>query len=168
MPWPSAYNKLGSTVGPNVTCPKQFLDKLYKRAFLGLQEFGLILNNLFLCAYSRKMLVRRIRPALSAGARALSSFLSDTDTHTNTNTTSANIINTRGGEVCGGGRGSLVRRLLSLKYSKKSAVVTLTEWSQEGNRLQKYQINRIVRELRKYKRYKHALEVSKAELVIAV
>ncbi|KAJ3698944.1 hypothetical protein LUZ61_002649 [Rhynchospora tenuis] len=100
------------------------------------------------------MLVRRIHPALSTGARALSSYLPHTTT-----VTSANTYQTNNGGVGGGGRGTLRRRLLDLTYDKRSAVVVLTQWSKEGKRVQKYQLNRVVRELRKYKRYKHALEI---------
>ncbi|GKE14379.1 hypothetical protein Tco_1421956 [Tanacetum coccineum] len=60
-----------------------------------------------------------------------------------------------------GGRDTLGRRLLSLVYTKRSAVITVKKWKEEGHVVQKYELNRIVRELRKLKRYKHALEVSK-------
>ncbi|KAL6008543.1 hypothetical protein ACLOJK_034056 [Asimina triloba] len=61
----------------------------------------------------------------------------------------------------GGGRASdtIGRRLLTLIFAKRSAVITLNKWAEEGKPLSKYQLNRVVRELRKYKRYKHALEV---------
>ncbi|XP_008790994.1 pentatricopeptide repeat-containing protein At4g02820, mitochondrial [Phoenix dactylifera] len=59
----------------------------------------------------------------------------------------------------GGGSDTLGRRLLSLIYPKRSAVVVLRKWAEEGKRVQKYQLNRVVRELRKYKRFKHALEI---------
>ncbi|CAL0316159.1 unnamed protein product [Lupinus luteus] len=60
----------------------------------------------------------------------------------------------------GGGGDTLGRRLLSLVYPKRSAVVTINKWKEEGRPLpQKYQLNGIVRELRSSKRYKHALEV---------
>jgi len=59
----------------------------------------------------------------------------------------------------GGGRDTLGRRLLSLVYSKRSAVIAIRKWKEEGHTVRKYELNRIVRELRKLKRYKHALEV---------
>ncbi|KAJ0453805.1 putative tetratricopeptide-like helical domain superfamily [Helianthus annuus] len=59
----------------------------------------------------------------------------------------------------GGGRDTLGRRLLSLVYTKRSAVVAIKIWKEEGHVVRKYELNRIVRELRKLKRYKHALEV---------
>jgi hypothetical protein len=59
----------------------------------------------------------------------------------------------------GGGRDTLGRRLLSLVYRKRSAVITIRKWKEEGHTVRKYELNRIVRELRKLKRYKHALEV---------
>ncbi|KAK7277645.1 hypothetical protein RJT34_22660 [Clitoria ternatea] len=59
-----------------------------------------------------------------------------------------------------GGRDTLGRRLLSLVYPKRSAVIAINKWKEEGHAPpRKYQLNRIVRELRKSKRYKHALEV---------
>ena len=59
----------------------------------------------------------------------------------------------------GGGKDTLGRRLLSLVYTKRSAVITIKKWKEEGHLVRKYALNRIVRELRKLKRYKHALEV---------
>lgn len=57
------------------------------------------------------------------------------------------------------GRDTLGKRLLSLVYPKRSAVIAINKWKEEGNTARKYELNRIVRELRKLKRYKHALEV---------
>lgn len=59
----------------------------------------------------------------------------------------------------GGGGDTLGRRLLSLVYTKRSAVITLRKWKEEGHVIRKYELNRNVRMLRKLKRYKHALEV---------
>ncbi|XP_058770875.1 pentatricopeptide repeat-containing protein At4g02820, mitochondrial isoform X1 [Vicia villosa] len=59
-----------------------------------------------------------------------------------------------------GGVDTLGRRLLSLVYPKRSAVIAINKWKEEGHTLpSKYQLNRMVRELRKNKRFKHALEV---------
>ncbi|KAF9606422.1 hypothetical protein IFM89_025111 [Coptis chinensis] len=58
-----------------------------------------------------------------------------------------------------GGKDTLGRRLLSLIYPKRSAVITIRKWAEEGNPVGKYELNRIVRELRKLRRYKHALEI---------
>jgi hypothetical protein len=45
-------------------------------------------------------------------------------------------------------------------YPKRSAVIAINKWKEEGHTLpRKYQLNRMIRELRKNKRYKHALEV---------
>ncbi|KAF5197978.1 Pentatricopeptide repeat-containing protein, partial [Thalictrum thalictroides] len=63
-----------------------------------------------------------------------------------------------GGATNTGGRDTLGRRLLSLIHPKRSAVVTIRKWAEEGKTVQKYELNRIVRELRKFKRYKHAIE----------
>ncbi|KAL8167701.1 hypothetical protein V2J09_009200 [Rumex salicifolius] len=60
----------------------------------------------------------------------------------------------------GRGRDTLGRRLFSLVYPKRSAVVTIRKWKEEGHTIRKYELNRIVRELRKLRRYKHALEIS--------
>ncbi|ESW16625.1 hypothetical protein PHAVU_007G171700 [Phaseolus vulgaris] len=58
------------------------------------------------------------------------------------------------------GGDTLGRRLLSLVYPKRSAVIVINKWKEEGRAPpRKYQLNRIVRELRREKRYKHALEV---------
>ncbi|KAI3819324.1 hypothetical protein L1987_13151 [Smallanthus sonchifolius] len=59
-----------------------------------------------------------------------------------------------------GGRDTLGRRLLSLVYTKRSAVIAIRIWKEEGHIVRKYEHNRIVRELRRLKRYKHALEVT--------
>ncbi|PIA30787.1 hypothetical protein AQUCO_05400115v1 [Aquilegia coerulea] len=64
-----------------------------------------------------------------------------------------------GGATRTGGRDTLGRRLLSLIYPKRSAVVIIRKWTEEGKTVQKYELNRVVRELRKAKRYKHALEI---------
>ncbi|GAB2262641.1 hypothetical protein Droror1_Dr00003638 [Drosera rotundifolia] len=60
---------------------------------------------------------------------------------------------------CSRGRDTLGKRLLALTYTKRSAVVEMRKWKEEGNTIRKYELNRIVRELRKLKRFKHALEV---------
>jgi pentatricopeptide repeat protein len=61
------------------------------------------------------------------------------------------------------GRGdTLGKRLLKLVYTKRSAAVVLRKWAEEGRTVQKYQLNRVVRELRKFGRFKHALEVCAA------
>ncbi|KAL9258234.1 Pentatricopeptide repeat-containing protein [Drosera capensis] len=58
------------------------------------------------------------------------------------------------------GGDTLGRRLFSLTYSKRSAAVTLRKWKEESRTIRKFELGRIVRELRKLKRYKHALEES--------
>ncbi|XWS76415.1 hypothetical protein CRYUN_Cryun01aG0174200 [Craigia yunnanensis] len=59
----------------------------------------------------------------------------------------------------GGGRDTLGYRLIGLVYPKRSAVVTIQKWKEEGHTVRKYELNRVVRELRKLKRYKHAIEI---------
>ncbi|KAH6772759.1 Pentatricopeptide repeat superfamily protein [Perilla frutescens var. frutescens] len=61
--------------------------------------------------------------------------------------------------AAGRGRDTLGRRMFALVYSKRSAVVAIRKWKEEGRVVQKYELNRIVRELRRLKRYKHALEI---------
>lgn len=63
------------------------------------------------------------------------------------------------GAPSAGGRDTLGRRLMSLVYAKRSAVISIRKWKEEGHTVRKYELNRIVRELRKLKRYKHALEI---------
>ncbi|VFR02104.1 unnamed protein product [Cuscuta campestris] len=57
------------------------------------------------------------------------------------------------------GKDTLGRRLLSLVYSKRSAVITIRKWKEEGHAVKKHELVRVIRELRKLRRYKHALEV---------
>ncbi|KAM7271189.1 hypothetical protein ACFE04_030403 [Oxalis oulophora] len=57
------------------------------------------------------------------------------------------------------GQDTLGRRLLSLVYDKRSAVITISKWKEEGRTVRKYELNRIIRELRKFARFKHALEI---------
>jgi hypothetical protein len=64
-----------------------------------------------------------------------------------------------GGSISAGGGDTLGKRLLKLIYPKRSAVAVLRRWAEEGRTVHKYQLNRVVRELRKYRRFKHALEV---------
>ena len=72
----------------------------------------------------------------------------------------ARLLSAAAPEAGGAGRGdTLGKRLLKLIYPKRSAVVVLRRWAEEGRTVQKYQLNRVVRELRKYGRFKHALEV---------
>lgn len=66
---------------------------------------------------------------------------------------------TSDGNSTSSGRDTLGRRILGLIYSKRSAAAAIHKWREEGHTVQKYQLNRVVRELRKLKRYKHALEV---------
>ncbi|KAK8509911.1 hypothetical protein V6N12_001979 [Hibiscus sabdariffa] len=65
----------------------------------------------------------------------------------------------KSGSGGGGRRNTINRRFIGLVYSKRSAVVTIQKWKDEGSTVSKYELNRVVRELRKLKRYKHALEI---------
>ncbi|KAL1829436.1 hypothetical protein ACET3Z_007848 [Daucus carota] len=55
---------------------------------------------------------------------------------------------------------SLYRRISPVGDWSESIVPILNHWIQEGRTVNKVQLQRIIRELRRYKRYKHALEVS--------
>ncbi|ONK80576.1 uncharacterized protein A4U43_C01F19360 [Asparagus officinalis] len=91
---------------------------------------------------------------LSARAQPLSSSATAEFLTSHQSTTPTTTYNSSGK-----GRDTLGRRLLSLIYPKRSAVIVLRKWAEEGKPIQKYQLNRVVRELRIYKRYKHALEI---------
>ncbi|KAJ0112693.1 hypothetical protein Patl1_03399 [Pistacia atlantica] len=93
------------------------------------------------------MLLRSIRATVAA-ARVFSTKAEEVKTASGATT----------GNGGGGGRDTLGRRLLSLVYTKRSAAITVRKWKEEGHTVRKYELNRIVRELRKLKRYKHALE----------
>ncbi|KAL6217394.1 hypothetical protein ACLB2K_010611 [Fragaria x ananassa] len=69
------------------------------------------------------------------------------------------VVSSKTTKESGGGGDALGRRLLSLVYAKRSAAVTIGKWKEEGGTVRKYELNRIVRELRKLRRYKHALEI---------
>ncbi|XP_010556784.1 PREDICTED: pentatricopeptide repeat-containing protein At4g02820, mitochondrial [Tarenaya hassleriana] len=102
------------------------------------------------------MLLRSARAATLASIRRLSTAASET--------AAGNPVKPHGdGGVGGGGGGgrrdTLGGRLLGLVYRKRSAVVAIRKWKEEGRTVRKYELNRIVRELRKLKRYKHALEI---------
>ncbi|ERN02143.1 pentatricopeptide repeat-containing protein At1g60770 [Amborella trichopoda] len=55
---------------------------------------------------------------------------------------------------------TLYRRLSALGDSSKSAGQELTRWVGEGKAVKKWEIERIIKELRKFKRFHHALELS--------
>ena len=102
----------------------------------------------------RMLLARRFRLALAAAARArpLSSSSSAHVEFVASENENKEPSSSKGGDTLG-------RRLLSLVYPKRSAVIVLRKWAEQGKTIQKYQLNRVVRELRKFNRYKHALEV---------
>nr|AAL32523.1 Unknown protein [Arabidopsis thaliana]AAO00924.1 Unknown protein [Arabidopsis thaliana] len=114
---------------------------------------------------NKNMLVRSARPTLASIHRLFSAAAAAT-----VDTATAPVVKPRSGggkggesankkETVVGGRDTLGGRLLSLVYTKRSAVVTIRKWKEEGHSVRKYELNRIVRELRKIKRYKHALEI---------
>ena len=102
------------------------------------------------------MLVRNIRRCIAAAAAGR--HFSVEAAAEKVSTTIATAEKNSGGG--GGGRDTLGKRLLGLVYPKRSAVITIRKWKEEGKTVRKYELNRVVRELRKLKRYKHALEVS--------
>lgn len=102
-----------------------------------------------------------VRPALAAAAHPfsaapavdeLASSATSSVLYTGSSAGSSSSKERNGGNALG-------KQLLSLVYAKRSAVVTIRQWKEKGNQVRKYELNRIVRELRKLKRYKHALEV---------
>ncbi|ESQ37960.1 hypothetical protein EUTSA_v10028573mg [Eutrema salsugineum] len=108
---------------------------------------------------NRSIFLRSTRPTLASICRLFSAATVDP-------AAGAVLAKTRNGggaardkKEAGGGRDTLGGRLLSLTYTKRSAVVTIRKWKEEGHSVRKYELNRIVRELRKIKRYKHALEI---------
>lgn len=57
------------------------------------------------------------------------------------------------------GKLSLYRRLSSLEMTGGSASQTLNQYIMEGKAIRKQELERCVKELRKYRKYQHALEV---------
>lgn len=104
------------------------------------------------------MLLRSIRSALVAAARNFSAEATVAE-----KTTASKGTLTKNSS--GGGRDTLGKRLLSLVYPKRSADIAIRKWKEEGHTVRKYELNRIVRELRKLKRYKHSLEVCFFKLI---
>lgn len=108
-----------------------------------------------------KMLLRLIRRSYAA-VRPLSTEASTTVKSTRSGGGSSITTSLEGGTSTATstrGRDTLGRRLLSLIYAKRSAVIAIRKWKEEGHPVRKYELNRIVRELRRHKRFKHALEV---------
>ncbi|WMV32420.1 hypothetical protein MTR67_025805 [Solanum verrucosum] len=108
------------------------------------------------------MLLRLIRRSYAA-VRPLSTEASTTVKSTRSGGGSSITTSLEGGTSTATstrGRDTLGRRLLSLIYAKRSAVIAIRKWKEEGHPVRKYELNRIVRELRRHKRFKHALEVS--------
>lgn len=105
------------------------------------------------------MLSRLVRTSIAA-ATQLSTKTAALATVAEPLTDEGNTVSsTSTNRTTAGGRDTLGRRLLALVYMKRSAVVTIRKWKEEGHVVRKYELNRIIRELRKLKRYKHALEV---------
>ncbi|PSS14621.1 Pentatricopeptide repeat-containing protein [Actinidia chinensis var. chinensis] len=117
------------------------------------------------------MLPRRVRTTLAEAARYFSAEAAATPAarggprRGHFSAEAAETLVARGGPSTAaaktgrGGGDTLGRRLLSLVYAKRSAVIAIRKWKEEGRTVHKYQLNRIVRELRKHRRYKHALEI---------
>eukprot|EP01018_Ginkgo_biloba_P007810 Gb_14577 [translate_table: standard] len=55
---------------------------------------------------------------------------------------------------------TLYRRLSRLGNPRLSATSVLERWIQEGRKVKKWELQRIIKQLRRYRRYKHALENS--------
>lgn len=108
-----------------------------------------------------KMFVRLVRTSCAA-VRPLSTEAATTvkSTRSGGTSTTTSLEGGTSSATSSRGRDTLGKRLLSLVYAKRSAVITIRKWKEEGHPVRKYELNRIVRELRRHKRYKHALEVS--------
>ena len=106
-----------------------------------------------------KMLLRsiRFRATLACAARRFSAQAAAAVAAAVEKKAAAAVASTKSS---GDGRDTLGRRLMSLVYAKRSAVIAIRKWKEEGHTVRKYDLNRIVRQLRKLRRYKHALEVS--------
>ena len=100
---------------------------------------------------------RSFRPSLATAAARR--FSGEASMAASENTALEGAAGTRVVSGKGGGRDTLGRRLMSLIFPKRSAVTAIRKWQEEGRTVRKYELNRNVRELRKLKRYKHALEV---------
>ncbi|KAH0978418.1 hypothetical protein GBA52_028137 [Prunus armeniaca] len=94
------------------------------------------------------MLIRNLRSSIAAVRHFTA------EAHVETKAATASVE-----KSSSGGRDTLGRRLMSLVFPKRSAVIAIRKWKEEGHTVRKYELNRIVRELRKLKRYKHALEI---------
>lgn len=105
------------------------------------------------------MLQRRIGAAAIPAVRRFSAAAKTLTAEHSGNTTTATTSQSLPSSSSGGSRDTLGRRLFSLTYPKRSAVITLRKWKEEGHVVRKYELNRFVRELRKLKRFKHALEI---------
>ncbi|KAK4365194.1 hypothetical protein RND71_016552 [Anisodus tanguticus] len=107
------------------------------------------------------MLLRLVRRSYAA-VRPLSTEAATTVKSTRSGGGTSTTTSSEGGTstaTSSGGRDTLGKRLLSLIYAKRSAVIAIRKWKEQGHPVRKYELNRIVRELRRHKRYKHALEV---------
>ncbi|KAM3263676.1 Pentatricopeptide repeat-containing protein, mitochondrial [Capsicum annuum] len=107
-----------------------------------------------------KMFVRLVRTSCAA-VRPLSTEAATTvkSTRSGGTSTTTSLEGGTSSATSSRGRDTLGKRLLSLVYAKRSAVITIRKWKEEGHPVRKYELNRIVRELRRHKRYKHALEI---------
>lgn len=104
------------------------------------------------------MLQRRIRAAATMAVRHFTAAIEAAASSKIDQPTTASPSSSSSSSS-GRGRNTLGRRLFALVHPKRSAVVAITKWKEEGNVVRKYELNRIVRELRRLRRYKHALEI---------
>lgn len=115
----------------------------------------------FLLTTPREMLLRLVWRAVAAArqfsSKTVATAAPEAEPQFRRRTITSVAISTKSG--AGGGRDTLGRRLFALVYAKRSAVIAIRKWKEEGHLVRKYELNRIVRELRRLKRYKHALEV---------
>jgi len=60
---------------------------------------------------------------------------------------------------------AIYRRISLMENPELGSGIVLNQWENDGKRLTKWELCRVVKELRKYKRYQQALEVIKTWLV---
>ena len=104
------------------------------------------------------MFLRSVRTSIAAARR----FSAATAAAAEAEKPSAIGAATKNDADAGGsaGRETLGKRLLKLVYPKRNAVIAIRKWKEEGRTVRKFELSHVVKELRKLRRYKHALEVS--------
>jgi hypothetical protein len=58
---------------------------------------------------------------------------------------------------------AIYKRISLMENHELGSGSVLDQWEKEGRKLSKWELCRVVKELRKFKRYKHALEVKRKQ-----